>query len=531
MSAVPVEKVSAVSVSSPSAPPNPNPGFRPGTRLGEYVIQRQIGSGGMASVWLARHLPLDRPVALKILHPDLAADPRALRRFGREARSAARLDSPAIVRIYEVGQFGGNRPLLARLLFRKPSRNRLPLPYIAEEYVPGMNLAEYLRRRKVLSVRQTLTVLDAVARALDAAHRAGVVHRDIKPENILVGEDGRIKVADFGLAFFDGENRAADLSLTRAGVVLGTPLYMSPEQGEGKPIDGRSDLYSLGAAAFRFLTGHAPYEGGTPMSVLLRHIGAEVPDPRACRPETPAPLAELVMRLMAKKPEDRFASASDLLDALARIEASLFGKRPGGGAPDGSLFIEPDDRPGFARELGALDATCRFENSLLEMRYLEEDRRDPKRRLRRGALFLLALAAAVLLGGLSALRRAAAPEGAPPELPPQTDTAQAWESLLRFFPDDPYWTVKAEKRLASALVYEGRTKEASEIFDRFARGDAEGISGIPFGMAGQAWICAAEGDAARAASLLSELRKEGKSLDPLTEALISKATAIVRNQQ
>ncbi len=543
MSAVPVEKVSAVSVSSPSAPPNPNPGFRPGARLGEYVIQRQIGSGGMASVWLARHLPLDRPVALKILHPDFAADPRALRRFGREARSAARLDSPAIVRIYEVGQFGGNRPLLARLLFRKPSRNRLPLPYIAEEYVPGMNLAEYLRRRKVLSVRQTLTVLDAVARALDAAHRAGVVHRDIKPENILVGEDGRIKVADFGLAFFDGENRAADLSLTRAGVVLGTPLYMSPEQGEGKPIDGRSDLYSLGAAAFRFLTGHAPYEGGTPMSVLLRHIGAEVPDPRACRPETPAPLAELVMRLMAKKPEDRFASASDLLDALARIEASLFGKRPGGGAPDGSLFIEPDDRPGFARELGALDATCRFENSLLEMRYLEEDRRNPKRRLRRGALFLLALAAAVLLGGLSALRRAAAPEGAPPEIKRldsveeqwvfalQTDTAQAWESLLRFFPDDPYWTVKAEKRLASALVYEGRTKEASEIFDRFARGDAEGISGIPFGMAGQAWICAAEGDAARAASLLSELRKEGKSLDPLTEALISKATAIVRNQQ
>ena len=289
-------------------------------------------------------------------------------------------------------------------------------------------------------------------------------------------------------------------------------------------------------------TSTQPFDEGNHYYALVID-GAEVPDPRACRPETPAPLAELIMRLMAKKPEDRFASASDLLDALARIEVSLFGKRPGGGVPDGTLFIEPDDRPGFVRELGALDATCRFENSLLELRYLEEDRRDPKRRLRRGALFLLALAAAVLLGGLSALRSAAAPEGAPPEIKRldsveeqwvfalQTDTAQSWESLLRFFPDDPFWTVKAEKRLASALVYEGRTKEASEIFDRFARGDAEGISGIPFGMAGQAWICAAEGDADRAASLLSELRKEGKSLDPLTEALISKATAIVRNQQ
>ena len=564
-----------MSVSEPFPASDPSPCFRPGTRLGDYIVERQIGSGGMAGVWLARHIPLDRPVALKILRADFAADPRALCRFNREARSAARLDSPAIVRIYEVGQFGGRHPLLSRLLFWKPARSRAPVPYIAEEYVPGMNLAECLRRRGVLSVRQTLTVLTAVARALEEAHRAGVIHRDIKPENILLSEKGEIKVADFGLAFYDGENRAADLSLTRAGVVLGTPLYMSPEQGEGKAVDARSDLYSLGAAAFRMLTGRAPYEGGTPMSVLLRHAGADVPDPRLDRAEIPDAVAELVMRLMAKKPADRFASASELLAETVRIKEALFGgsppSEPDGAAPEENLFAEPDERLGFTRELGVFDAMCRFQNSLLEMKRLEEaascggrffprptreafapvgrsvrpsgePARGAKRWALRGAALLAVLGAALLAGGIWTFRRGGAAESAPPEIRRldsveeqwvfalQTETASAWESLLRFYPDDPYWTVKAERRLAPALVEEGRTKEAAAIFDGFAQGRAQGLSGIPFGLAGQAWICAAEGDASRAASLLSELRKEGKTFDPQTEALISKAGALMRNQ-
>ncbi|MBR5415110.1 MAG: serine/threonine protein kinase [Thermoguttaceae bacterium] len=535
-----------MSVSEPFPASDPSPCFRPGTRLGDYVVERQIGSGGMAGVWLARHIPLDRPVALKILRAEFAADPRALFRFNREARSAARLDSPAIVRIYEVGQFGGRHPLLSRLLFRNSARSVAPVPYIAEEYVPGMNLAECLRRRGVLSVRQTLTVLTAVARALEEAHRAGIIHRDIKPENILLSEKGEIKVADFGIAFYDGENRAADLSLTRAGVVLGTPLYMSPEQGEGKAVDARSDLYSLGAAAFRMLTGRAPYEGGTSMSVLLRHAGADVPDPRLDRAEIPDAVAELVMRLMAKQPADRFASASELLAETARIKTALFGgsppSGPDGAAPEENLFAEPDERLGFTRELGVFNATCRFQNSLLEMNRLEEPARGAKRWTLRGAALLAVLGAALLAGGIWTFRRGGAAESAPPEIRRldsveeqwvfalQTETASAWESLLRFYPDDPYWTVKAERRLAPALVEEGRTKEAAAIFDGFAQGRAQGLSGIPFGLAGQAWICAAEGDASRAASLLSELRKEGKTFDPQTEALISKAGALMRNQ-
>ena len=529
-----------MSVAEISLPPNPNPRFRPGTRLGEYVVERPIGSGGMASVWLARHLPLDRPVALKILYADFAADPRALRRFYREARSAARLDSPSIVRIYEVGQFGGRCPLLSRLLPGKPFRTSPPIPYIAEEYVPGMNLAEYLRRRGVLSVRQTLTVLGEVARALDAAHRAGVVHRDIKPENILLSETGRIKVADFGLAFYDEENRSNDLTLTRAGVVLGTPLYMSPEQAEGKTIDARSDLYSLGAAAFRMLAGHAPYEGGTPMSVLLRHASADVPDPRRFRPEIPGAVAELLIRLMAKKPEERFASASELAAEVARLEKTLFGKKTDS-EPNENLFAEPAERFEFARYLGAIDATCQFRNSLLEMKSLEGSSCGTGRWIRRGAALISVLAAALLAGGIWAFCRGPNPETAAPGIERfdsveeqwvfalQTDTAAAWESFLRFYPDDPYWTVKAKRRLAPALMDEGRTKEAAPLFGEFAAGHAEGLAGIPFGLAGQAWVCAAEGNAARAASLLSELRKRAGPLDPQTESLVSKASALVRN--
>ncbi len=538
-----------LSETSPSA--NLSPSFRPGTRLGDYVIERQIGSGGMAGVWLARHLPLDRQVALKILRADFAAEERNLLRFLREARSAARLDSPSIVRIYEVGRFGGESSLLSRLAFWRPRLRDRPIHYIAEEYVPGMNLAEYVRRHGSLSIRKTLTVIRAVARALDAANRAGVVHRDIKPENILVGETGKIKVADFGLAFYDGESRSDDLSLTRVGMTLGTPLYMSPEQGEGKPTDVRSDLYSLGAAAFWMLTGRPPYDGGSPMSVLLRHASADIPDPRRYRTDLPPAAAGLVMRLMAKKPEDRFASPAELLEELDRIEgeaqagALFISPGPGTekGEPEDRFFAEPEDRLNFTREVGALGAVSRLQNSLLEISRIQPS---PVRKRRnwflRGGLFLLAAGAALLAGGYRAYRLARPAEGNQTEIERlgsvqqqwvfamQTGTAQAWQSLLRFYPDDPYWTVKAEKHLAVALMNEGRTEEAAVIFNAFASGRTGGLAGIPFGLAGQAWVCAADGDPSRAASILSELRKEGNSLDPQTEKVISNVSVLIRSR-
>ncbi|MBO7725872.1 MAG: serine/threonine protein kinase [Thermoguttaceae bacterium] len=526
-------------VSESPPPAEPNPSFRPGTRLGDYVIIRRIGLGGMASVWLARHLPLSRLVALKILRADFASDPSALRRFNREACSAARLDSPAIVRIYEVGEFGGRHPLLSRLLFWKSAQSRLPIPFIAEEYVPGTNLADHLHRRGRLSVRQTLTVLGVVARALDAAHRAGIVHRDIKPENILLGERGQVKVADFGLASYLEEGASNDLSLTRTGVVLGTPLYMSPEQAEGKPIDVRSDLYSLGAAAFRMLTGRPPYEGGTPMSVLVRHTSADVPDPRRFRADIPDEVAELLMRLMAKRPEDRFATAAELLSETARIKEALFGVRTAPEsdteASDEILFDGQDELLGFTRELGELNATRQLQDSLLEIRRSKSASRGTKGWIRRGAALLLVLIASVLAGGIwNFVKDAWIKTDRFNTVEEQwvyalnVDSPAAWESVLKYYPSSFTWTPLVKKREAIAFVNEGNAVEAEKIFTEFSQ-DAKDNSNVLFGRAGLAWVRAAEGNAGEAREFLSEAEREREEFDPLTEDLIEKAKQRIRD--
>ncbi|MBQ3388311.1 MAG: serine/threonine protein kinase [Thermoguttaceae bacterium] len=517
-----------------------NPEIYPGIRLGAYLVQRKIAFGGMATVWLARHEPLDRLVALKILRAEFTADPRNILRFTREARSAARLDSPAIVRIYEVGSFPRRRPFGARFfpfLFGKGAR---PLYYIAQEYLPGMNLAQYVRRRGPLSVRQALTVTAAVARALETADRAGVVHRDIKPENILVSESGEIKVADFGLAFSAEERQENDLSLTISGVTLGTPLYMSPEQGEGKKTDVRSDLYSLGAALFWMLTGRPPYEGGSPMSVILRHASAEIPDPRRYRDGIPDSLARLCRRLMAKDPAGRFQTPAELSAELARIAGSLQGESLfSGGEEDtaGENFLaEPQDRLAFTQELSALNATQRFQTALFEARRIQIRGKPRRRLLGYGAVCAAAAAAALAAGGYWAFRSAGS-EGPHFEsveeqwvFASQTNTAEAWEELLRFFPDEPFWTVRAKKHLALALIDEARVKEASLLFDAFASGREGGASETAFGKAGQAWCLAFEGKTAQAASLLSELRHEGAPFDRQTEEVLVEAGELLRKQ-
>lgn len=532
---------------SDSPLPSPStPNLLPGTWLGDYLIERHIGSGGMATVWLARHLPLDRQVALKILREEFAADPRNVLRFTREAKSAARLDTPTIVRIYEVGLFPARFSFLPRLfpLFRKEMRR--PLHYIAEEYVPGMNLAQYVFRKGPLSTKQALSVLRAVAQALESASQAGVVHRDIKPENILIGEKGKLKVADFGLAFYADDHQPADLSLTRVGVTLGTPLFMSPEQGEGKKTDVRSDLYSLGATAFWMLTARPPYDGGSPMSVIVRHVSAEISDPRRHRPDIPPQLAELVMRLMAKKPEDRFDSPTRLLSEITRLEESLSSQMPVRDSDTDfseiSLFADPGDEPAFTHIMDVLNATRMFQNTLTEMKWLEPGQKTKRRLIVVGAVLLICGSAAFVAGRFWAYHHTRNLHRNDVEIQhldsveeqwvfaSQMNTSDAWRSILRFFPNDRYWTVKAKMRLAFALMTEGRTKEAQPIFDSFASGESGGLSGIAFGLAGQAWVLAAEGDTTKAALLLSQLRKDGKSFDPQTETVISRTGALIRTK-
>jgi serine/threonine protein kinase len=207
-----------------------------GKKLKDFYVLRRLGRGAMAEVYLAQQLSLGRQVALKVLNADLARDPNYVRRFHHEARAAAALVHAGIVQIYEVGQDDG-------------------VHYIAQEYVAGRNLGELIRSRGALDPRLSLDILRQVTGALSKAASVGIVHRDIKPENIMLARSGEVKVADFGLARVQGDGGA---NLTQVGITMGTPLYMSPEQIEGRELDSRSDIYSLGVTAFHMLAGGPP---------------------------------------------------------------------------------------------------------------------------------------------------------------------------------------------------------------------------------------------------------------------------------
>ncbi len=260
---------------------------------GRYAIERELGRGGMGIVFLARDIALDRLVAIKLLPPELAesADRRA--RFLREARTAARLSHPNIVPIHSVEEADG-------------------LVFFVMGYVAGETLGQRVGRLGRLPASEVSAVVREVAWALAYAHRQGVVHRDVKPENILLErEGGRAMVTDFGIAHVSGD--APD---TPAGQVVGTARAVSPEQAAGEPVDGRSDLYSLGVTAFLAATGQWPFEGDSAAAVLAQHLTQPPPPILGLRPDLPAPLAHAIERCLAKSPEDRFASGEELAAAL-----------------------------------------------------------------------------------------------------------------------------------------------------------------------------------------------------------------------
>jgi len=274
------------------------------TEFGDYHVIRRIGSGAMADVYLAEQRSLGRRVAIKILKPELTSDEVYVKRFLREAKAAARLVHPNIVHIYEVGE-------------------RDNLRYIAQEYVQGNNLSQYLQQHGVMTPKQVFRVIWQVASALEAASHAGIVHRDIKPENILLGDKLEVKVADFGLARVE-DLSDPDLQLTKIGVTLGTPLYMSPEQSEGKPLDHRSDIYSLGITGYHMLAGHPPFRGDTALSVALQHLKKDAEMLEIIRPDIPPALARIVHRMMAKSPKNRFQSVRQLKLEMKQLHAKFF---------------------------------------------------------------------------------------------------------------------------------------------------------------------------------------------------------------
>ncbi len=259
-----------------------------------YVIKRKLGSGGMADVYLAEDQELGRSVALKLLDDRHASDEQFVERFRREAQSAAGLNHPNIVSIFDRGHAEGTY-------------------YIAMEYLDGRTLKELLVKNGPTPIPIAIDYARQILGALAFAHRNGIVHRDIKPHNIVVGGDGRLKVTDFGIA------RSGASQMTEVGSIVGTAQYLSPEQARGAPVDPRSDLYSLGVVLYEMLTGAVPFTGDTPVEIAMKHLSQVPKPPSELRPDIPHDLDAVVTRALAKDPDQRYGSAEEMDADLARV--------------------------------------------------------------------------------------------------------------------------------------------------------------------------------------------------------------------
>jgi serine/threonine protein kinase len=300
-----------------------------GQTLDRYLLTERLGIGGMAAVFKAYQQTLDRYVAVKILHPLVAADETFLARFRREARAVAALRHPHIVQVYDFGNDGDRY-------------------YMAMEYVEGLTLKQRLEALRqageCMPVGEAVRIAIQVADALAYAHEQGMVHRDVKPGNILVEKKGRVVLSDFGIVHMMEGTR---YTLTS---ILGTPDYMSPEQGMGQPVDGRSDIYSLGAVLYEMLTGRVPFTADTLLAVIFKHVQEPLPPLRAINPDVPEAVEQVVVKAMAKKPGERFATANDMAEAL---QAALATSKAGEPLP------RPDSRAAITPVLDMEQARAR----------------------------------------------------------------------------------------------------------------------------------------------------------------------------
>ena len=264
-----------------------------------YRVTRRLARGGMATVYVAQDERLDRPVALKVMHPHLADSDAFVERFRREARSAARIVHPGVVSVFDQGIVTGQG-------------------FLVMELIDGTNLRQLLRAQGAFTIPQALRYTADTLEALRAAHRVGVIHRDIKPENILVPTDGPAKVTDFGLA-----RAASEVSMSSTGNMLGTVAYIAPEIATTAEADARSDIYSVGIMLYEMLTGAVPWAGESPLQIASHHVSDNVPSPSAAQPWIPREIDDLVAALTAREPANRPADASDAIDLVARAAATI----------------------------------------------------------------------------------------------------------------------------------------------------------------------------------------------------------------
>ena len=299
--------------------------IEPGSVIADrYELGRQLGTGGMARVYLARDRKLGREVAVKVLAERYAADPSFVERFRREATSAAGLNHPNIVAVYDRGEVDGSY-------------------FIVMEYLPGHDLKREIRERAPISSTEAIDIELQLLSALAAAHKRDVIHRDVKPQNVMFTDDGRVKVTDFGIA------RAGGPQMTEVGLIIGTAQYLSPEQAQGKEVTPASDCYSAGIVLYEMLTGRLPFDGDRPVTVALKQVNETPQDPRVFQPDIPPRLAAVVMRALEKRPEDRFMHAEDFTRALQRVRAEIIGDDetmliPGDGSQT-RVMPGPEDGP------------------------------------------------------------------------------------------------------------------------------------------------------------------------------------------
>lgn len=417
-----------------------------GQRLGNYQVLRRLGSGGMADVYAARELTLQRDVALKVLRDETRRSDEDLKRFRREAQAAARLNHVAIVQVYEIGDADGHH-------------------FIAQELIDGQNLAQRLSANGPLHADEAVTILRQVAMALQVAHDAGVTHRDIKPENIMRGDEGTIKVTDFGLARMLATTDASTANLTRDGLTLGTPRYMSPEQIQGHAVDGRSDLYSLGVTMFHLLSGSPPFDADEPLALAVKHLHETPPplDRQRGRSDLPTWLVATVMRLLQKAPADRFQTAAELCLWIDRCTA----KAPGieeTGIEEKAVASSGNDSNGIhssgthspsvvsgKRELVPPNETLASMSATVRLQRITDASASHRTGLRRWVTWLVAAVAGGLLGGVVVartqnptiapwLRGNTVPQAESIELQYLTALTRGdvdgWKSVVEYFPLD-----------------------------------------------------------------------------------------------
>ena len=272
---------------------------------GRYELDGVVGRGGMAEVYRARDIRLDRIVAIKTLRTDLARDQIFQARFRREAQSAASLNHPSIVAVYDTGE---------------DMTSGVPVPYIVMEYVDGRTVRDLLQEGHRLLPERSLEIIDGVLRALDYSHQAGIVHRDIKPGNVMVTRNGDIKVMDFGIARAMSDAQA---TMTQTAQVIGTAQYLSPEQARGERVDSRSDLYSTGCLLYELLTGRPPFTGDSPVAIAYQHVRENPVPPSRVDPDVPPWADGIVLKAMAKAPADRYQTAADMRADLQRAASGM----------------------------------------------------------------------------------------------------------------------------------------------------------------------------------------------------------------